>query len=61
MSELPGAPNGRRRPKSSFTTERYLGTCPICKTGCYVGDETTRGRGQWLGLCHKACWDGVSK
>lgn len=60
MSEL-AAPNGRRRPKSSFTTRRHLGDCVVCRAGVFEGDETARGRGQWMGLCHAPCLERVSK
>jgi hypothetical protein len=61
MSELQGGHSGRRKPKSAFTTRQHLGVCVVCRAGIFTGDETARGRGQWMGLCHAACLERVSK
>jgi hypothetical protein len=48
----PGEP---RRRRNGLTIRAYLGTCVICRCGCYEGDEVTRGCGQLLGILHEAC------
>lgn len=48
-------PNPARKPRHGLTIRAYIGTCLACRQGCYQGDETVRGRGQWLGLLHAWC------
>lgn len=49
-----------RRPRhTGHSIRAYLGTCLVCRAGCFQGDEVVRGRGQWLGLLHQHCADTI--
>lgn len=48
-------PQYGRNPKRGLTIRSYLGTCLVCRHGCFEGDDVTRGRGRWLGLLHTTC------